>query len=244
MKQWLSGLWFAPSDLTEAVRVAPRMRGLYVPFWSFSALTHTAYTGLRRNSSSDKEWVEVSGKVLVTIKDILMNASRTLPNTLADDMAPWPLENLKPFQSDYLHGYRAETYYTNLVTGFEAAKAVFEASEAINETIRSDMGGHENSIRSKDTYYEDITFRQLLLPAWQLSYRYAGRDYYVFVNGQTGKVSAERPWSAVKIALAILLGIIVLLGMPIMLGMYGLAILLGTIVLLVGLAGLFVWFYQ
>jgi hypothetical protein len=36
------------------------------------------------------------------------------------------------------------------------------------------------------------------------AYRYRGRSYRFVVNGRTGTVHGERPWSIAKIALAVL----------------------------------------
>jgi hypothetical protein len=42
------------------------------------------------------------------------------------------------------------------------------------------------------------------LPVWLSAYRYHNKVYRFFVNARTGEVQGERPWSWVKIALAIL----------------------------------------
>ena len=42
---------------------------------------------------------------------------------------------------------------------------------------------------------------------------YGARNFQVLVNGYTGKVAGEQPWSWVKIALAVLLVLAVLAGL-------------------------------
>ena len=49
----------------------------------------------------------------------------------------------------------------------------------------------------------------MLLPIWVAAYRYRGQAYRVVINGQTGRVQGERPWSAWKIAVAVVLGLLV-----------------------------------
>jgi hypothetical protein len=49
-----------------------------------------------------------------------------------------------------------------------------------------------------------LTPHPLLLPVWLLAYRYGGRSYRVAVNACTGEVNGERPYSAIKIALAVI----------------------------------------
>ena len=41
------------------------------------------------------------------------------------------------------------------------------------------------------------------MPVWLAAYKYRGKTYRFVVNGRTGKVQGERPWSAIKIAIAV-----------------------------------------
>ena len=54
-----------------------------------------------------------------------------------------------------------------------------------------------------------MTFKHVLLPVWLAAYKYRGKTYRFVVNGRTGRVQGERPWSAIKIALAVIVGLIV-----------------------------------
>ena len=45
---------------------------------------------------------------------------------------------------------------------------------------------------------------------WLASYRFRGRAYQVSINGRTGEVTGERPYSAIKIAIAVVLALIAL----------------------------------
>jgi len=45
----------------------------------------------------------------------------------------------------------------------------------------------------------------VLLPVWVSAYRFEGTVYQLMVNARTAEVQGERPWSAVKIALLVLL---------------------------------------
>ncbi|MFN2237295.1 MAG: hypothetical protein ACK2U1_23950, partial [Anaerolineales bacterium] len=44
----------------------------------------------------------------------------------------------------------------------------------------------------------DMTFKYVLLPLWIGTYHYQGKPYQVLVNGQTGKVSGEKPRDSIK----------------------------------------------
>ena len=52
----------------------------------------------------------------------------------------------------------------------------------------------------------------IMLPVWISAYRYQNKQYRVMVNAQTGKVSGDRPYSKVKIAIAVVAGLSILIG--------------------------------
>jgi hypothetical protein len=74
--------------------------------------------------------------------------------------------------------------------------------------VRRDIGGDEQRVNSVDTKYSDETFKHILLPIWMAAYKYNNKTYRFVVNGQTGKVQGERPYSAWKIAFAVLLALL------------------------------------
>ncbi len=79
----------------------------------------------------------------------------------------------------------------------------------IARDVRMDIGGDRQRIDAIQTRVSDVTFKHVLLPVWVAAYRYGGKSYRFVVNGQDGKVSGERPYSAIKIALAVLAAMIV-----------------------------------
>jgi hypothetical protein len=48
-KEWMKGLWFAPSDLVKKVNdgSSRQLQGLYLPHWSYDTETLTNYEGSR-----------------------------------------------------------------------------------------------------------------------------------------------------------------------------------------------------
>jgi len=110
----------------------------------------------------------------------------------------------------YLAGFRSEAYQVELEDGFaEAQRAI---RQQIEVDVRADIGGDQQRISSLDTRYGAITFKHILLPIWLAAYRYKGKPYQFVVNGQTGEVHGERPYSAIKIALAVALALGIAVG--------------------------------
>ena len=226
-KQWVASRWFAPNDL---VRTAQRsaIDGAYIPAWTYDADTHSSYTGQRGDDYWDTEtytamengrsvtrtrqvrktrWRSVSGWVANTFDDVLVLASQSLPPKHAAALEPWDLKQLVPYRDEYLSGFVAESYQLDLPHGFEVAKTIM--APHIEMTIRHDIGGDHQRIHSADTRYDNVTFKHLLLPVWISAYRYAGKTFRFLVNARTGEVQGERPYSWIKITLAVLAALIV-----------------------------------
>lgn len=223
MNRWLKGLWFAPNGLQEYARSDRKLDGLYVPYWSFDAATESKYVGERGdayyetrtvNGKSERvrkiRWRAARGHVSRQFNDVLAMAAQSLPPSYTRNLEPWMLGELSPYQPDFLAGFRAEGYTIDLPEGHR--EAVARMDEVIRQDIRRDIGGDEQRIHSVDTERDDEKVKHLLLPIWLAAYRYRGKSYRFVVNGQSGKVQGERPWSAWKIAGAVAAVVLVLAG--------------------------------
>ena len=224
MTEWLGRLWFAPGGLQEYARKGRKMQGIYVPYWTFDADTKSSYRGERgtvyyetrtvtRNGKREQvrvqkvRWRSVSGRVARFFDDVLVLASRTLPKRYTDALEPWDLSAMEPYRPEFLAGFRAEGYQVELDEGFVEARAHMD--NVIARDVRFDIGGDRQRIHDIDTAISDVTFKHVLLPVWLAAYKYRGETYRFVVNGRTGRVQGERPWSAWKIAVAVVLGLIV-----------------------------------
>jgi len=223
MVKWMGSLWFAPSKLLEYARKGRAMNGIYVPFWTFDAATRSRYTGQRGEHYTESRtvtvnvngrpeqrteqvtktrWYPASGRVARDFDDVLVMAATSLPKHLGDGLQPWKLQALQPFAPDFLAGFQAEGYTVPLARGHEEAQAIMRG--VIEQDVRRDIGGDVQQISTLDTDHSDETLRHILLPVWMAAYKYNGRTYRFLVNGQTGEVQGERPWSVWKITFAVL----------------------------------------
>ncbi|MDU8927446.1 TFIIB-type zinc finger domain-containing protein [Alisedimentitalea sp. MJ-SS2] len=227
MTDWLGRLWFAPNGLQDYARKGRKMQGIYVPYWTFDADTKSRYDGERgtiyyetrtvtRDGKHVQErvqkirWKRVSGRVARWFDDVLVLASRSLPKRYTDALEPWDLAALEPYRPEYLAGFRAEGYTIELEEGYGEARQ--HMARVIERDVKFDIGGDRQRIHDIDTAVSDVTFKHVLLPVWLAAYKYRGKTYRFVVNGRTGRVQGERPWSAWKITIAVILGLIVAAG--------------------------------
>jgi LSD1 subclass zinc finger protein len=216
-KLWIKKLWFAPNKLKKYGSTADKLSGVYIPYWTYDAQTETDYRGERGTDHTETYTVTVNGKretrtrtvihwrpvcghVSEFFDDVLVLASSSLPRKYTDKLEPWDLENLVEFNEQYLSGFRSESYQINLLSGFETAKLVMD--NTIRTLIKRDIGGNHQKINAVSTFHSDIKFKHILLPIWISAYRFNNKVYRFMINGRTGEVQGERPWSWVKITLA------------------------------------------
>lgn len=228
---WLGALWFAPGTLRQFANLG-QLNGVYVPFWTFDSMTYTEYAGERginhtsTSSYTDSQgrrhtrtvtvthWTPVSGEVQHFFDDVLVCASHSIP---AQYVGNWHGEELKrvvSFQPEYLSGFVTERYTVHPKEGFNKAQEIMDAH--IRELCRQDIGGDHQRVHEVNTQHVGVTFKLALLPLWLASYRYQDKVYRITVNGRTGEVVGDRPYSWVKISIlvaCIVLAVLALVGL-------------------------------
>lgn len=217
-RAWIQSRWFAPNALKRETRIDDAITGVYVPAWTYDAETTTHYTGQRgdayyvtvgsgKNRSRQRRirWTSVSGVVDEPFDDVVVLASKSLPEEKAKALEPWDTEDVVPYADEYLAGFRAECYQIGVEEGFAQAQVIM--AEQISLSIRRQIGGDEQRITSMNTRYADVTFKHLLLPVWISAYRFRDKVFRFLVNARTGEVQGERPYSWIKITLAVLAGL-------------------------------------
>jgi len=220
--KWIASLWFAPNSLKNIAKQDDKLSGMYVPYWTYDSDTTSFYRGergehywetqhytTRENGKTvhktrrvrKTRWYPASGTVWGSFDDVLVLASDSLPRKYTERLEPWDLQNLVSYKDDYLSGFRAESYHVDLAEGFDHARQSMDVH--IRTLVRRDIGGDEQRISSVRTQHDNVTFKHVLLPVWISAYRYKNKTYRFLINGRTGEVQGERPWSWAKIALLV-----------------------------------------
>jgi hypothetical protein len=221
LSEWVKSRWFAPNEFLQR-GAEGKFNGIYLPYWTIDSMTYNVYdgergenytvtvgTGQNRRTETRTRWYPASGRFQRFFDDVLVIASQGLPRDYILALEPWPLGKCLPFTQQVLAGYLARTYDIGLEGGFQDAKRRID--DAIRADVCQRIGGDKQRIHKLNSRYDAITFKHLLLPVWMLAYRYHNTPYRVFVNAATGEVQGERPYSWVKILLAVLSGIAVAL---------------------------------
>lgn len=228
--EWLQSRWFAPSALKNFAR-PDAIHGVYLPFWTYDTNTTSYYVGergehyyvtetyyetdaqgrqvARTRQVQHTRWYSASGTVARWFDDILVPATVSLALNRLAALEPWDLAELKPYDPAFLAGYKAQRYQVDLGQGFERVKQV--TATVIESDVRSDIGGDEQRIDNVATHYSGITFKHLLLPVYAGAYRFNQKIYQIVINGRTGEIQGDRPYSFWKIAAFVMTLLLILL---------------------------------
>jgi len=211
---------------------------VYLPFWTYDTNTTSYYTGergehyyvtqtshetdsqgrrvTRTRQVQQTRWYPASGTVTRWFDDMLVPATTSLAQSRLEALEPWDLLDLKPYDPAFLSGFRAQRYQVDLAQGFERVKQI--AAGVIKGDVRARIGGDTQRIHNVSTHYSGITFKHLLLPVYAGAYQFNQKIFQIVVNGRTGEIQGDRPYSFWKIALLVSSIVFILLLLVLVLG--------------------------
>ena len=221
VEKWVNDRWFAPTEFKKYKQTGS-FASIYAAYFTYDAMTESGYRGQRgdhytvtvgsgdnRHTETRTRWTSVSGRVANAFDDVTVLANTGFDAKRVKALEPWPTQGAKPFSPEFVAGHLSRTYDKDADQSFGEAKVEMEGE--INSTIRRDIGGDEQKVTSVNTNWNLLTFKHLLLPIWLLTVVYEGKPFQVFINGVTGEVQGQRPWSKVKIAAAVVAALIVII---------------------------------
>ena len=72
------------------------------------------------------------------------------------------------------------------------------------------IGGDTQRVANADIKLSDEKFKHILLPIYLSTYRYDGKEFNFYINGQTGVLSGNRPYSFWKIFFLVIFIIVII----------------------------------
>lgn len=229
-KKWLEKKWFLPTQLKKNGTSTDGFKGVYLPFWTYDADTHTDYTGKRgeyrtettTNSKGENvkrtvtDWYSTGGSVQAHFDDIVVPASKTLPDSIMNKLTNWDMMNCVAYKKEFLAGFITEIYQRDFREAIGDAKE--KMNRVIEDNIKVDIGGDDQKITSTNTKYSNVKFKHLLLPAWISAFKFNGKVYQFVINGRTGQVIGQYPKDKAKIVMLIIAIIAVVASLAMLFG--------------------------
>jgi hypothetical protein len=229
-RAWLGqNAWFRPGNLKHA-RIAEKLQGVYLPFWSFSMLARSnwsasigeywyrteTYTTTRNGKTvtrtrrvRETEWWPLGGSHHCYYSGYLVSGSRGLSQEDAGRIKPFHLAALKRYEPYFLAGWLSEEYSIEREQALATCQQEFYRREQDN--VAAMLPGDTHRDVRVETRFGDVNSDLILLPIYLLSYRYGGKLYRFLLNGQTGKAAGDKPVSWPKIGIAVGIGVVAVL---------------------------------
>jgi DNA-directed RNA polymerase subunit RPC12/RpoP len=231
--RWIQdNAWFRPGDL-QAAQIAEKLKGIYLPFWSFSMFAHSVWqatigehwyrtetyteqdskgnTVTRTRQVQETEWWPLAGQHQQYHSGYLVSGSRGLKQAEADRVQPFQLPALKRYEPYFLAGWLCEEYSVSRDEALRLCQAEFYRREQAN--VATFLPGDTHQGLEVQTTFSQASSDLCLLPIYLLSYRYRDKLYRFMVNGQTGKAAGDKPvsWKRIGVALGIAAAILAVL---------------------------------
>ena len=221
-RRWLKSRGpFAHSGLGEGK--VEEMRGIYLPAYLYSASASAAYRAeIGEEYTVTETYTDANGKTQTRIKtktewrtlhgthdswesEILVSASKGLPNSELEAVEPFDLRTLRRYAPGVIAGWLSEDPSIDPETCLVGARQ--ETLERLEDEVYHFLPG--DSQRSVDVRVslEEEEIELALLPIWVLAVRFAEdrEPLRLIINGQTGRTTGKVPLSAIKIMLAVFL---------------------------------------
>lgn len=140
---------------------------------------------------------DVYRDVSAEFKRIPADASEKMPDEQMDMLEPYNYSEITDFAMPYLSGYLSEKY--NYTADEIQSRAKKRADSYITQIARDSITGYSSVIvRNNSISMNGRGSEYALLPVWMLNFRYNNKEFHFYLNGQTGKIVADRPISAGK----------------------------------------------
>ncbi|QGQ94449.1 hypothetical protein EHS13_05795 [Paenibacillus psychroresistens] len=222
-QKWKRKRWFLPNAFKNG-NTKSQIAGVYIPFWTFDSDTESAYTAevgiyhyrtetrtrvVNGKSETYTEqvrytvWHWTNGNYDLFFNDVLIPASIYNDGALLERMDDYKLDKLTAYQPEYLSGFVAQKYTVPLQEGWVNAKD--EIKITLMHNIRQVIGGDEIRALNINTSYSNQTYKHILLPVWNATYKYKDKTYQYVVSGETSSVYGNVPRSQLKITLFVLM---------------------------------------
>ncbi len=219
-RRWVKGAWLAPSTFRRA-RVE-EVRGVYLPTYLFSAVASTTYAanigenyseteeytdsqGKRQTRTVTKtEWRPLNGAHAAYVSDVVVTASKSIPNHELAAIEPFDLNAVRRFGAKLVSGWIVED--PTLTRDEAVANARSEAMTETQRRLAKFMPGDTHSGLKIASQLSYETLDAILVPTYVLPVRYAeGKPpVRLLVNGQTGRIFGSAPVSGLKVTLLVL----------------------------------------
>ena len=201
------GKFLMPKEFSDSKNIQ-EITGVYVPFWLYSCKMkgHVKGKGTKVTTWSTYDYIytktdtyNVEREGIYDFDKIPVDGSVRFNDAIMNSIEPFEYEELTKFSYSYLSGFLAEKYD---VEKDEAKKITIDRAKqsciSDLETKARASGYSTFYSDNKETTINEENIDYVLLPVWMLNIKYNEKIYTFAMNGQTGKMIGDIPYSKNK----------------------------------------------
>ena len=212
--EWASTNKYIPNDFTSEENIN-KLTGLYVPFWLVDCKCTAEFYGTGYLPDGANLGVFALERLVnFYLSRVPFDGSRKISNRLMAAVEPFDYSEMVEYKDAYLPGYYAERYDQ---TPLELSENVSNrARKYAEEAVKVLSCGQYSRVEFSTGYSKASEFKHsyALLPVWFMNYNYEGVNYGFAINGQTGEVCGDLPFSKIKRKRALMNVILLRLVLP------------------------------
>ncbi|MFN2283600.1 MAG: hypothetical protein ACK2UQ_04205 [Anaerolineae bacterium] len=178
-----------------------RVRGLYLPAWTFDISKEIRWSGVEpdNNGYGGSQTRIHEGSYYMLEDDVLVPATHTLPQDLIGVFDKFLLKEVVPYDSAYLANWPTALYEISVSdASLLARQLVLKKGE---KAAHMQAIARVPNIQNFQIFPSDmavLSYKLVLLPFWIANYRHEENVYTVVINGQTKRVSGQKPAGLLK----------------------------------------------
>lgn len=199
--------------------VVHELHGVYLPVLLYSALARSSWSAQigeeywvshGKSSRRELEWFPLAGNHAMWISDIVVSASRAVPNAELETIEPFELGRIRRYADAVLSGWPAEEPAISHDEAWRLARG--EGLGRVGRSLAAILPGDE----SHDLVHQTAIDREALdfayVPVWIAAITdRENRTRRVLVNGQTGRVQSPLPLRTDTWPFVVVVGVLALL---------------------------------
>jgi hypothetical protein len=168
--------------------------GVYLPYWRMTCDLYVHWHAVANiGTKNNPEYSPIDGGFSEVDDSHLVPATRGVEATLLAGIAPFPLDQLRPYDPGFLAGWIVEQYQVDLVAAGDrlCANLAEKAPWAYRTRCHAEVPERRYHGLAVAATAAITAFHHLLLPVWVVQLAHGERTVQVVVNGATGAVSSE-----------------------------------------------------
>lgn len=211
----LQGIYM-PAALYSAVARAQYQAEIGEDYTEIETYTVTDSEGNTRTETrtvTRTEYRHLSGEHVGYITDVIVSASKGLPNDELEAVEPFDLRQLRRYHPGLISGWNTEDMSRSFDECVALARGEAIALEGQRLTAFMPGDSHRDLTYAMNIDWETID--PVLVPIWVLAVRYRTDKppLRVVVNGQTGKATGKAPISPIRVVIGIAVAIAAIVGL-------------------------------